>query len=306
MANFETKFDLNVKIVMLLDGAGMLKLIGNMEYRLFFVLQFLILTSLTLEKSAFAFMENQTPDSEHEVAGLYYGVLYYDNSESYQFAKFTLSTSNPDGKMKISVNAKIFFGEDESNEFLTYEYLDIDFYILSRQVTIRNNEDDISFIGYLTDGAIEGEWYASLVGKVGRFVALKSGYPQVDDELQLIEPLTGYYQGQLQNLSPKVNLPKRVSLSFVTTQENTNPRRATLHITGSCRFYLGDFDNDEYEEINFSDIQFNFYSRFITAKTKNYNFTFKGFLSAEGHFEGFIYSDGLGKIARIDLNKKDL
>lgn len=238
-----------------------------------------------------------------QVSGLYNAILKHEGSDFYQFAKITLRTVNPEGQMKISANVRVFFGEANSSEYLTYDFDEVPLNILTRQLAIRSEGNDVSMIGFLNGDVIEGEWFSTLMGRVGTFKAQKGGFPAVEEGAVLVEALSGHYRGSLENTNPDSNLPEKVSVSFVSTQDNSEPEKPKLHISGNTRFYLGSFDSLEYVEIEFNDIQFNFYNRFLTAKTSEYGFTFKGTMTVDGQFEGELFSDGLGNVGIVNLDK---
>ena len=246
---------------------------------------------------------NVTPMATSQVAGLYNAVLLHEGTNFYQYAKITLRTVNPDGQMKISANVRVFFGQANSSEFLTYDFDEVPLNILTRQLAIKSEGNDVSMIGFLKNEKITGDWFSTLTGKVGTFSAQKTTFPEPPENGVLVEALSGNYRGALENTNPQSNLPERVTLSFVSTQDNSDPNKPTLHISGNSRFYLGDFESLEYVELEFDDIQFNFYNRFLTAKTKEYGFTFKGTMSQDGKFVGEIFSDGLGDVGRVNLQK---
>lgn len=235
-----------------------------------------------------------------EVRGLYRAVLQHEGTNFYQFAKVTLRTINTDGQMKISANMKVMFGDWDSNEYASYDYDEVPLNILTRQVSIKNETSDVSMVGFLKGGVIEGEWFSNLVGKVGKFKAQKVGMPEVPSNGILVKTLSGFYKGALTNTNPQSNLPERLTTSFVTTQEYS-PEGPKLKISGNVRFYLGEFDSFEYVETSFNDVQFNFYNRYLTAKTSEYGLTFKGTMTQDGKFEGVVLSDGLGEIGKVSL-----
>jgi hypothetical protein len=172
--------------------------------------------------------------------------------------------------------------------------------ILTRQISIKSDNNDVSFIGYLRDGELSGDWYASAVGKVGGFQAMKTQVPPIPSGYALIGTVTGHYKGKLTNTNPGSNLPERVTVSLVTTQETTTTP-PEMKISGNMRFYLGEFGSTEYVETKFTSVQFNFYSRYLTAKTEEYGITLKGELSLDGVFTGDVFADGLGKVGTIEL-----
>jgi hypothetical protein len=91
-------------------------------------------------------------------------------------------------------------------------------------------------------------------------------------------------------------------MSFVTTQDTT-PAGPTIKISGNTRLYLGGFDSHEYVELRFVDIQFNYYSRYMTAKTDDYGLTFKGTMAQDGSFDGVVLSDALGEVGTVALRR---
>lgn len=256
-----------------------------------FVLLFILVSDYTIAYSS------------EQISGLYNAILFHDSTDYYQHAQITLRTVNPEGKMKISANIRVFFGETNSNEFMTYEFDSVPLNILTKQLVIGSEGNDVSLIGFLRDGMLEGDWFSTLMGKVGKFRAQKSGIPEVPNGAILVDSLSGHYRGLLNNTNPESNLPGKVSLSFVSSQDNSEPEKPKLHISGNVRFYLGSFGSLEYIEVEFNDIQFNYYNRFLTAKTSEYGFTFKGTMTQDGQFDGELFSDGLGEVGTVNLDK---
>ncbi len=237
---------------------------------------------------------------DDEVRGLYKAVLLHDGTNFYQYANITLRTVNNGGQLRISANVKVFYGGWDSNEFLTYEYPEVPLNLLTRQLSVRNDTADVSMIGLLRSGTIDGEWFSTIVGRVGTFHAQKTGVPDGPTGGVLVRTLSGFYRGSLTNTNPQSNLPPRISMSFVTTQE-TGPDGPTIKISGNTRLYLGSFDSLEYVEVPFNDIQFNYYNRYLTAKTSEYGLTFKGTMTQDGQFDGVVLSDGLGEVGTVDI-----
>ena len=234
------------------------------------------------------------------LSGLYRAVLNHDNTSYYQFAEVNLrAVSTGDGRLKISANVKVYLGDWNSNEYLTYEFDDCAFNLLTRQISIKNDKNDISLIGNVRNGGtFDGKWYASASGRSGTFSSTKNGQPQPPTEGQLVRSLTGYYRGSIAITNTEVNLPERISMSFVSTQD-TSTTPPTTKISGKVRFYLGDYDSSEFEELKFGDVQFNFYSRYLTAKTDTYGITFKGTMSQDGTFSGNVLTDSHGQVGTV-------
>lgn len=234
-----------------------------------------------------------------DVRGLYNAVLTHEGSNFYQYAKITLRTVNISGQLKLSANVKVLFGELDSNEYLTYEYPDVPLNFLTREISIRHDANDVSMIGILKTGTIQGEWFSTQVGRVGAFKAQKTGVPPIPEKGVLVRSLSGYYRGSLKNTNPQSNLPELISMSFVTTQDTGPDGAPGVRISGKVRFYFGRFDSIEFVETSFSDIRFNFYTRYLTAKTQDYGMTFKGIMTPNGQFNGVVLSDALGEVGTV-------
>lgn len=237
-----------------------------------------------------------------DVRGLYNAVLLHEGTDFYQYAKITLRTVNIGGELQVSANVKVLFGDWNSNEYLTYEYPEVPLNLLTRQLSIRTDANDVAMIGSLRSGVMEGEWFSSQIGRVGTFKAQKIGNPVPPVNGILVKTLSGFYRGALVNTNPQSNLPERVTMSFVTTQDsNPDGGPSVIRISGNARFYLGAFDSSEYVETPFTNIQFNFYNRYLTAKTRDYGLTFKGTMTPGGEFDGIVLSDGLGQVGTVDI-----
>ncbi len=244
------------------------------------------------------------PPVTEPVAGLYKAILQQDDNDFYQEAFITLRTVNPgNGTLKISANVKVFFGDSTSTEFLTYEFDDCPMNLLTRQISMKDAKNDVSFIGSLKSGKLQGEWFSTVQGKVGQFEALKGASPTAPKNGVLVKTLTGHYRGEVANTHIESNLPERISLSLVTTQDtaSTDP---TIKVTGNVRLYLGEFGSWEYVETKVTDVQFNFYNRYLTFKTAEYGLTFKGTMSPAGSYEPKIFADGLGEAAEAKIQRQ--
>jgi len=246
-------------------------------------------------------ISTESSAQDDNVGGLYNAVLLHEGTEFYQYAKITVRTVNIGGQLKVSANVKVLFGEWNSNEYLTYEYPDVPLNLLTRAISVRSDNNDVSMIGTLRGGKITGEWFSTQVGRVGTFEATKATLPTPPTNGVLVKTLSGYYRGHLTNTNPQSNLPERISMSFVTTQDTGADGAPLIRISGNARFYLGGFDSMEYIETPFTNIQFNFYTRYMTAKTLDYGLTFKGTMSPDGEFEGIVLSDGLGQLGNVSL-----
>ncbi len=251
---------------------------------------------------ALVFSQYAISQDVSSVAGLYKVIFQHEGTNYYQFGLITLKTTNPSGEFKISANMRIIFGAADSNEFLTYEFANVPLNPITGQLVFTNDGSDVSAVAILKGGQIEGDWYSSIVGRVGKFIATKDNFPVPPLASTNVKELSGYYRGILANTNPQSSLPERLTMSFVATQDLSGPT-PKLAINGNLRLYLGSFNSLEYIEIKFTDVQFNSYSRFLTAKTENYGLTFKGYMSYDATAEGDLYTDGLGKVGRVTMQK---
>ncbi len=240
------------------------------------------------------------------IQGTYKSVLVHTPQEEggqayHQFATITLKTVNVEGNLKISAVVRMIFGNWNSNEFLSYDYPEVPMNILTGQISITSENNDVSFVGTLRNGEIKGDWYNTGIGKVGTFASSKTVIPAVAEESQLVRTVTGHYKGLLTNTHPESNLPERMTMSLVTTQDSTEDGVSELVISGNLRFYLGEFGSMEYVETKLTDVQFNYYTRYLTVKTEEYGITLKGILDQSGNFDAEVFADGLGSVGTVDL-----
>lgn len=254
---------------------------------------------------AFCFAASNLFAQADSIQGTYRAILNHEPREQgqsnfHQYATITLRSVNTGGNLRISASVRMIFGDWNSNEFLTYDYPEVPMNILTRQISIRSDGNDVSFIGTLRDGKITGEWFAASIGRVGSFVADKNRIPEIQQNSQLVKTVTGHYRGLLVNTNPESNLPERMTMSLVTTQNPTDTGMI-LSISGNIRFYLGDFGSNEYVETRLSDVQFNFYTRYLTVKTDQYGLTLKGVLDQAGNYNAQVFADGLGEVGFVEL-----
>jgi hypothetical protein len=239
--------------------------------------------------------------ADESIKGTYRAILQHEQSGYYQNAIITLSSVNTgDGNLRISASVRILFGDVNSNEFLTYDYPDCPMNILTRQISLRDNNVGVSLIGYLKDGSFSGEWYSPTVGRVGAFSARKNGELPVPENSQLVRSVTGHYIGKITNTNPNSNLPETVTVSLVTTQDPTSIGKSII-VSGNMRLYFGDIGSTEYVETKFASTDFNFYSRYLTAKTVAYGITLKGGIGLNGLFQGEVFADGIGRVGTIEV-----
>jgi hypothetical protein len=94
-------------------------------------------------------------DENESLSGLYRAVLQHDRSQYYQFADIHFrAVSAGDGRLKISPNVKIYLRDWDSNEYLTYEFDDCAFNLIARQISIKNDVNDISLSAQARSGGV--------------------------------------------------------------------------------------------------------------------------------------------------------
>jgi len=237
-----------------------------------------------------------------QMAGEYGGVLYNDSKGLYQFGHITLSTTVvPPQGLKVTATVRVIFGGWASTEYLTYRFDPVEFNPMTGQMVLKNDQNDVLFSGYWTNGELKGNWFSSYTGKLGAFSVKKNTTPGPQPGT-LFEALKGTYQGTIKNTNPASNLPERMMVSFVTSQDLSKPNGIT--VSGSLRLYIGPFGSTEYVEYPFSDIQFNFFTRQLTAKVNSeYKLTLKGeaLLSS---LSGTISADALGEVGTFEVSKQ--
>lgn len=237
-----------------------------------------------------------------QMAGEYGGVLFNDGKGLYQFGQITLSTTVvPPQGLKVSAAVRVKFGPWASSEYLTYRFDPVEFNPMTGQMVLKSESNDVMFSGYWSNGELKGEWFSSYTGKLGAFSVKKNVVPGTQPGT-LFEALKGTYQGTIKNTNPASNLPERMMVSFVTSQDLSKPNG--ISVSGSLRLYIGSFGSTEYVEFPFSDIQFNFFTRQLTAKVNSdYKLTLKGeaLLSS---VTGSISADALGEVGTFEVIKQ--
>ncbi|MEZ4742309.1 MAG: hypothetical protein R3B45_07670 [Bdellovibrionota bacterium] len=245
-----------------------------------------------------------SPSSGGEyVGGEYLGLLKWDGQNAYQYSNLTLITAyDADEGLKISATSKLIFGDWTSLEYLTYKYDNVSFNPTTGQIILKSENADVSFKGYLDDGEITGDWFSDYTGKLGTLIYNKGTPPTPDSSLDRFSAINGSYRGRLTNTNAGSNLPERFMVSFVTGRDPSQPNG--IKITGNVRFYLGDFNSQEYVEMDLSEIRFNFFTRELVASTSGEEtYTINGFIEPTG-ISGKLFHDALGEVADYEVEKQ--
>lgn len=235
-----------------------------------------------------------------EMQGEYNGFLLWKDGD-FQHGQLTfLSAADVSGELRISANLKLIFGEKASAEFLTYQFDQVQYNLVTGQIQLKNDKALVSIVGIYKDGKFTGEWFHIASGRQGAVEFSKNSL--TPPSVNLITQLRGTYQGSLQNTNPQSNLTPRMMLNFVTSQDLNEPNG--IKVTGNMRLYEGDFDSAEFTELQFTEIRFNFFTRELIAKTSTpFVFTLKGTLE-QNKIAGILYHDGLGPVANVEVTRQ--
>ncbi|MBI4405137.1 MAG: hypothetical protein HY537_13325 [Deltaproteobacteria bacterium] len=238
-----------------------------------------------------------------QLRGEYGGVLLDDSKGLYQYAHLVVSTSiQPPATLKVSATLKIIFGAWDSVEYLTYRFDPVSFNPVTGQIIIKGDASDVSFTGTWANEKLSGEWFSDYVGKMGAMHFEKNFVASPVIGRDLAEALKGTYRGTIKNTNPQSNLPERILISFVTSQDLSQPNG--LKVSGNVRFYVGEFGSIEYVEMALSNIQYNFFTRKLVAKTTGaYNFTLIAGTDQK-KINGTLHADSLGEVAQVEVTKE--
>lgn len=230
-------------------------------------------------------------------SGLYKTTLYHVGSKFYQSAYVTLQASSAEGgKLKLSAQVKLFFGDVNSHEFITYSYPDCPTNFLTGEIQIKDDRNALSLLMRWREGVIEGNWYTASGGEMGRAFGRKDQEPK---DTVAVKPVSGTYRGSLVPTGGSSSLPERVAMAIV--MQGTGPE-ASVKFNGTLRFYVGPFGSAEYTEQAFTSVAFDFFTRLLVARAAG-GYTLKGTLGHDGSFSGTLFSDNAGELASVDMKK---
>lgn len=250
-------------------------------------------------------VNTQTGSLNQELKGDYYGVLTREKEGLYQYAQLTLSTAvQPPQGLKVSAVLRLIFGDLTSTEYLTYKFDPVQFNPMTGQLVLKAEGTDIILSGNWSKEEFKGEWSTSYTGKMGLVQFNKNATP-ASPAGKLALTLKGTYQGKLKTTNPQSNLPEKMMVSFVTSQDLSKPNG--IAISGSSRFYFGDFESLEYIEYPFSDVQYNFFTNSLTTRIDgDYKLTLKGSTNFSNNsiISGTLSADALGEVGSFELEKK--
>lgn len=239
-------------------------------------------------------------ESAAQLAGEYTGYAYWELEGGVQHASLQLVPSFDNQGLAIAGILRLGFG-GAGGETVQYALDPARLNPATGAVTLKAAGGDLTVNALLEDGRISGEWFIGTRGRMGRIEVAKDGVAVPASPI--VGTIRGTYQGTLRNTSARVNLPERFSLGLVSAADLTAPRG--IRITASIRFYLGDFDGHEFQEVQCDSAQFDFFARSLTLRcpSPDGTFTLKS-TAGLSTISGKLSHDALGEVATIEVTRK--
>ncbi len=245
-----------------------------------------------------------------KVAGDYRG-LFSDPGGMEQYVSLRLEIKDIPAVVEGSVDPvmvptlkgflRYTLGPGETAEYIGFPIDKADYNPRDKKLDLVASNDqykEVIVSALLKDNQLSGTWTAPGSAKSGSLKLLRSEGTTGGTQSEL----KGTYQGTLKNTNPQANLPERILMSLVTSQDPSTG--SGVVISGSFRFYIGDFGSNEYVEYPFSDVQFNFLTRAFTAKVNGeYQITLKGIVKP-GNISGTVLADSLGEVGNFTVTKQ--
>lgn len=153
--------------------------------------------------------EGSDPALSGEIAsiqGEYVGYVHHEYLNQYQLGSLSLRTFQGAGEpgatsLRMSAIATLYFGEQESAEFVPYRFPERVFPnpVTAPVFVFARPEGDVDAILQVTQigkGMAKGTWYSLLFGRVGTFEFYKAGPPTLPAGAVLMRPLGGKYESE--------------------------------------------------------------------------------------------------------------
>jgi len=138
-----------------------------------------------------------------KLQGAYLGYVYHELLNEYQAADldfFAVPPKNEGGPIGLSSLFRIYFGDFNSQEALTYRYDPVflgpqtNRFVLAKPTLTEINEmDAVLEITSADENTIQGVWYSLLFGRIGTFYLQKTKPPELSSEKVKMGALTGEY-----------------------------------------------------------------------------------------------------------------
>ena len=151
-----------------------------------------------------------TPKSDDTNPGLplmgeYYGFLHHEQTNSFQLVALDLKTAQqmhaanalvPTGS-RIGAIGTIYFGEGDSNEFITYHFKPVSWTTQSQMpIVLDGDSEALVVLDSVRNGRLSGIWYGKTYGRVGTVELQIGNVPPLPAGSQLIDKVSGHYKGK--------------------------------------------------------------------------------------------------------------
>lgn len=149
------------------------------------------------------------------LSGEYTGFLHHESTNAYQAMSLNVvSFQDPTadgGSLRLSAVARLFFGQVNASESISYRFNERPFPILTpiTSLVFYRPEADVDAtlqITAITANEVRGVWNSLIYGRVGTFVARKGAGLVAPSGAQLFKSSKGEYRGQKFDLSLLVRL----------------------------------------------------------------------------------------------------
>lgn len=240
-----------------------------------------------------------TSDPTLALSGIHKGYFEYDTLDSYQEVQINLVPSMSPTGIKLAASLLMFYGKQELNEALSYQFDDVEFNSLTGLLTIDKPSSDVVLKANIKNGNITGEWFSKSIGRMGKVFLSRSGNTPTDGQRRL-DRLRGNYRGTLVSTPSGTNLPERIMFGLVTTLDSSVSHG--LRVTGNLRLYVGRFESNEFVELPFETVQFDPFRRTISGKTSGQlKLTVQGVVSSDNRISGTLSDDSLGVVGTFEV-----
>lgn len=196
------------------------------------------------------------PAGSLSINGEYKGYLHHERLDQYQAASLNIVTFQNQSEsetqsLQMSVGAKLFFGDHNSQEVLPYRFDRRNFNILSKVFVFERMIDDVDAVLQITelnDQVAKGVWYSILFGRVGTFEVRRGTLPFLPEGAKTFKAVSGDYESPTFQL----RVSSRLDASPINTENPFYPQifggrfwyksgiASQIKITdGSYDFYTG-------------------------------------------------------------------
>ena len=238
---------------------------------------------------------------DQSLRSTYKGYATWDSSNSYQDIELNLRVTprQPDD-LVLAATLKMYRGPKENDEYFTFDYDEISFNPITAEVDLQADATPISVRGKISDGKFAGSWVSKFTDGEGQILLSKGEELILPESLTLLPSVSGTYEGDLVNVHADTNLPK----NFQITLSATGSSIQEIQLIGGMRNYLGDFGTTEYVDFPFTEIEYNFFTRVLIAKTSEADQMAVYAKLDSGKLIGYLNHKTLGKIGEFALEQK--